>query len=351
MLYAKSPKNAGEYWDFSASAVLDTLDSQYIRIKVKSKYGVMDYSNKIIVPIKYGYVDHWNKNLFNKVGFVVINGNNYGLVNNHGEEVFPVKFDYIDLNKYGDCYVNKGTNKVGLYSWDGNVVIPCNYRNLEEVEGNPFYIIARNDWKKYKTGVYDRRGKVIVPPIYAYVHAAINKSTGEIFFNVVDKYGQNGVYNSSGKLIVPIKYNLCIVTDYYINAIPKVGADDYYNYDFDGMIVERNVQPKKSTSSGWGGQIYFNPNNLIWMAPMWNTPIYAPIPETNNSTVHGINPQETLNQTVGEKCQTCNGSGKCPTCNGTKVASSYGNTYKCTICDEHGNCPSCKGSGKASWNR
>lgn len=60
---------------------------------------------------------------------------------------------------------------------------------------------------------------------------------------------------------------------------------------------------------------------------------------------------QILNSTAGEKCGLCKGSGKCHACNGTKIASSFGNTYKCTLCNDKGDCPKCNGTGLASWNR
>lgn len=97
-----------------------------------------------------------------------------------------------------------------------------------------------------------------------------------------------------------------------------------------------------------------------WQAQQWSAPMYVPdatvSPSGNSNDYWDENNRRernrnNLNRTVGEDCSSCGGSGKCHACNGTKVASSFGNTYKCTVCDANGNCPVCHGTGKASWNR
>lgn len=97
-----------------------------------------------------------------------------------------------------------------------------------------------------------------------------------------------------------------------------------------------------------------------WQLPQWGDPVYVPdataSPSGNSNGYWDENNRQernrnNLNRTAGEDCRSCGGSGKCHACNGTKVASSFGNTYKCTVCDANGNCPVCHGTGKTSWNR
>lgn len=75
------------------------------------------------------------------------------------------------------------------------------------------------------------------------------------------------------------------------------------------------------------------------------------INEYNYEVASRQTPQEFLNERWGSECKSCHGTKKCPACNGSKIASSFGNTYKCEVCNENGDCPACGGSGLASWNR
>lgn len=94
-------------------------------------------------------------------------------------------------------------------------------------------------------------------------------------------------------------------------------------------------------------------------APVWNNSAswsgttYVPTTPSTPSSGSGTTSTaaERLNQSVGDKCMSCHGTGKCSACGGTKVASGMGNTYACTLCDANGNCPVCHGTGKAGWNR
>lgn len=73
---------------------------------------------------------------------------------------------------------------------------------------------------------------------------------------------------------------------------------------------------------------------------------------TTNRKVRNLEQEkrDVLNRTVGKDCPACGGNGKCHACKGTKVAHSFGNTYKCEVCSD-GRCGVCEGSGKTPWNR
>lgn len=92
-------------------------------------------------------------------------------------------------------------------------------------------------------------------------------------------------------------------------------------------------------------------------APIVTAPVIAPVytPSNVQSSTPNQNwderKRDILNSTYGEQCKACHGTGKCHACNGTKVAKSFGNTYRCTICNENGSCSACGGTGLTSWNR
>lgn len=60
--------------------------------------------------------------------------------------------------------------------------------------------------------------------------------------------------------------------------------------------------------------------------------------------------RNVLNETIGEKCPACKGTGNCIGCNGTLVTHYWGEPGKCKMCNDTGKCGACNGTGKTSWN-
>lgn len=197
-------------------------------------------------------------------------------------------------------------------------------------------------------GAKDENGKTIIPISRHYTRLRFVSEPGHVGYFETEKSGKEGVCDLSGSVILYPKYYstlFCGGKFSYKNSATDDWSETKYGLSSKGRVTGKS----SSGGSSWSDPYFYG------------TPQYSTYDGGNSyssgssgyssGTISGLNPQQTLNQTMGENCLTCKGSGKCPTCNGTKIASGLGNTYKCNVCDVNGNCPSCHGSGKASWNR
>lgn len=197
------------------------------------------------------------------------------------------------------------------------------------------YNSATRDWYY---GAETLGGKTIIPLSRKFKHIYFQKEEGHVgYFEVEDSNENLGAYTIDGTVIFSPQKISILYCDVF--NIMKNGSNEWVETKLrlssEGKLLGR-------TSSSTSNQYYnYGVSDFQYNGDTYNS----------STTVNGINPENTLNQTVGENCMTCKGTGKCPTCNGSKTAHSFGNSYKCNVCDGNGNCPSCHGAGKASWNR
>lgn len=121
----------------------------------------------------------------------------YGYVNDSGDIVIPFMYSSAQKFKYGKAIVSVGSLH-GIIDIEGNAVIPFNYTGF-----NPSYdynVIAAAD-KNSKWGLISFTNNVLTPFIYDYIFEFDNG------YAAVLQKGRYGVIDTSGKLIVPVKYN------------------------------------------------------------------------------------------------------------------------------------------------
>ena len=195
-------------------------------------------------------------------------------------------------------------------------------------------------------GAKDEDGNVIIPISRGYTSIYYLNEEGYGGYFSVEKGGGEGVCDRYGKVLyAPTAKAEYICID---GVFKKKNSSGEWVKTLAYLDSDGHGHKKSSgTSSGWGNQFYV-PGYVDATATA--TPDFG-LDRGGTSTSSGSSSADILNQTAGEYCKSCNGTGKCHACNGTKVASGLGNTYTCTVCDENGNCSVCHGSGKASWNR
>jgi hypothetical protein len=144
-----------------------------------------------------------------------------GIIDSEGNEIIPVKFDYIEEIKSGFLLYTKGKpkNLCDLVREDGKLIlgkIETAYCNLEG-----YYVFQRNN----KCGVVSSSGKILVQPIYSYIN--IDEPNQ---FVVNSDNNQRSIVDSTGnELLRSGNYNSL----YHIsNGIYRVGDYETFNlYD------------------------------------------------------------------------------------------------------------------------
>ncbi len=147
----------------------------YDRIKVsknvsmmKTVFGVIDYSGKEIIPLKYQQLNFGNFN--NGIFISKLNGY-FGLVNLDNYSFLRNEYDSIKEYKY--VYLLKKEGKYGIADMSGNLVLEANY---EKVDTLGEYIIVKN--KNDLWAAYDEYGKVLAPFRYKKIKLERNTLIG-----------------------------------------------------------------------------------------------------------------------------------------------------------------------------
>ncbi len=260
----KTIKSASNYFVFILTLLIfiPQLFSQEIFEDQNGKYGLRAEDGKILIEPKYDWIGKLKKDLpLNKnyqtyqlnpnytKNFVRIKmGDNYGVFNYAGEEIFPIKADFIHEEYSSDSllwirakdktysFLNLVSKKViqtnyefvstfsegkaavfknfffGYIDSSGKEIVPC---NLEYAGG---FAEDRALFKKgNKYGYIDPSGKVIIPAIYDKVEhfefglARVNLGGAENEIGFAG--GKWGAIDKQGKVVVPLKYDGIEITN------------------------------------------------------------------------------------------------------------------------------------------
>jgi len=119
-------------------------------------------------------------------------------------KVQPVYKKLVNLYYYNDAkanFVMKGDKNLVVVNQDGKLVLPETVSaNYDSISVHVYYPDHVHVHKNGKLGVY-KNGREIFPPIY---HGILPMPNGS--FQVVEN-NLYGLYNSAGKLIIPVKYS------------------------------------------------------------------------------------------------------------------------------------------------
>ncbi len=151
-------------------AVLDT----------NGKWGFINTKGEWIIEPQYICIQYAYK------GYYIVEYNEkYGLLDNNLQSVFPVEYDWIELEPEGIIFRQESSQK--LYAYDGKTVIKdFVYNSIVDIfynsgrvnnSGEDIYI--KSDYMTFtigdKVGLVNKNGKVTVPAIYQEIKAISNE--------------------------------------------------------------------------------------------------------------------------------------------------------------------------------
>ena len=188
------------------------------------KWGVIDFSNKVKVPIIYDELNLAKNNFTFRKGSKIgeygeYEGGKYGLVSIDNKMVIPATYDYLD------AYTS------------GKAVLVCLGCQTASEPGMPMMPYGG------KWGAFDQKGKIILTTSYSEISTTADsnllilnngKVFGKEYPGEVKIEGKFGVSDCSGKLILPVKFDQIIVGSKYIFA--KL-ADKYQVYSKQGALA------------------------------------------------------------------------------------------------------------------
>ncbi len=148
------------------------------------KYGYIDETGKLVIPFRFEHdpiCTYTHQAFWNEIAIVVVDGK-YGCIDKKGNYIVEPVFDYADDFSEGLALVEKG----GLYGYidtKGNYVIEPQFALASPFSDGYAYAMPvddkndPDDGNGYYSGMIDRTGKFIIPPIIVY-----ELDTGEYTF-------------------------------------------------------------------------------------------------------------------------------------------------------------------------
>ena len=207
--------------------LLSYKETGLVRVKdFSEKYGVVKEDGTEVVPCSYSKI-HINKYIY-----VTKNDNNIvlkGIYDLKGNVVVECKWSDISMYDYENNNVNlievkDATGKAGVIDINGNEVLPCKYKKTSIDGFGKNYIKVTDD--NEREGLYSFEGKLLVNCEYASIFYWKERN----IIIVENQDGKKGFISTTGKILTD-----CIYTDY------SPASDDILMVNIGGKKVNYNT--------------------------------------------------------------------------------------------------------------
>lgn len=211
------------------------FEKSVLKFKQKGKYGLIDFSGKIILKPKYEEIT----TLDSQEGLLLVKKKGkYGVVNIKGDYILKEKYDIIkanenfhasnQLDKMGFIVGNLTSNgyKYGYVNYKNQKILNIEYDQIEVInsidETNTYFIA----FKDGKVGFYNNRYNIL------------KNMYDDILYNqddnclIIEKDGKQGLFKINGEMLLSIDYDNIFISGRYINARKEEGVEVY---DFNSM--------------------------------------------------------------------------------------------------------------------
>lgn len=194
-----------------------------LEVEQNGKTGLSAADGRIIVKPLYTsfrYLGYQNSSI---LGYTAANGKS-GIMDTSGREITPPIYEDLEQGPAPGIIAAAENGKTGIIAADGRVIVPLRYSSATPL-GNVMKICLDN-----KCGLVNAAGKEIVPPLYDNIRG-INVKGQEIYgaavpdawgrmqlpaaFFVLTKGSRSGLYDDSGKEILPVDYTRINISYYH----------------------------------------------------------------------------------------------------------------------------------------
>lgn len=194
-------------------------------VKKDGKVGYIDKTGAVVIPLMYDGAF----NFHNGITLVQLDGKN-GLVNKKNAVVLPIKYDYIDPPMPDFHFIRAGmlepVKSLGLYDARGRELVPPQYEYIDIRAGSAVAMVQKDG----KWGLVNRQGKLLVPCRYD----GINCGEGLCEVKMNDLWG---CMDTLGKMILPAEYKHVSVLENNGGIIAKQPQGKSAFFDTKGKII------------------------------------------------------------------------------------------------------------------
>jgi hypothetical protein len=224
--------------DYDELTAVSGIKNAYL-VKKDNHYGIVDGEGKVILPPTYLSITNLGKD--NKSGYIVKADNEkQGIVDYSAKQVVEIKYDGIEKVYGNDYYVVTQGGKQKLIKKDGTDVLTTGFDTITAVLTSQENAIIFTKGGKY--GVMKVTGEVIIPAQYEDIKPA---KTGTV---IAKKDGKYGVIDLTQTEKIPFTYQSITYqdkADIYV-AENEQFESTIYNRDFEeklkGMLLEFNTE-------------------------------------------------------------------------------------------------------------
>lgn len=236
----------GEVWKDGLLGV--ALENSGVALPKEHTYGVIDSTGKVIIEPKYDmpYDEYGDADILvaktrGNFLWVSLDGKQ-GLFDREGDEVVPLKYDYIGNFSEGLAAVRVGdpeTGKWGFIDESGTEVVQCeNHYDRIYSFSEGLALVRIGTWMAGKYGFLDTTGQEIVPCMYDYADSFIEGlavvGIGE--WQTGYKYG---VIDATGQEVIPCEYDSTI---YLGGGFVQVGSRDGNNTKYGLLSITKKAE-------------------------------------------------------------------------------------------------------------
>jgi hypothetical protein len=161
-----------------------------------SKWGFKDASGKVVIPAQYGTTDGFTSDGLAKVGNKEAGAWKYGVIDQTGKLVIPIAYDKLGRRFTSGRLWAYSNGKWGLLDNTGKLVVPFKYEDVESFEEDLGKVKLNGKW-----GFIDPNGVEKIPLIYNSVSSFASN------LSMVALNSKYGFIDKSGKLVTQIKYD------------------------------------------------------------------------------------------------------------------------------------------------
>ena len=194
------------------------------KILAKSLISLQDEVNKEIEKkilaksLNFSFIGNFSEGL----ALIIVN-NKYGFINKSGEVVIPIKFNSVRNFSEGLALI-RVNNKWGFINKSGKIIIPTKFDYVYGFSDGLARVMVNNKWD-----FINKSGKVVIHTKFDYVD---NFSEGLACVHVNNKYG---FINKSGKVVIPIEFDS---VDNFSKGLARVNVNNKYGFiNKSGKIV------------------------------------------------------------------------------------------------------------------
>ena len=230
-------------------------DKILVCFKTGGKFGLSDIEGNTILPAEYQAIT-FHDNLI-----ILVKDNKKALIDPTKDINSTIWYNEIVYRPLSNTFIVSLNDKKSLLNSIGNTIIPFKYKTIEECwDGH--YTVSKDN---ILYGVINQTQKTIIPFEYNSI---------SIFFNSdrlrVSKYGQEGIIDTNGNVIIPTMYKRIIISEdgYIVNIDHKYGFVDNNNYIkipciYDDLNRMEGASYFKAKNNDKYGLIDINGNNIL----------------------------------------------------------------------------------------